>query len=199
MKLRIAKSRLGDAIHCRRGNHATKRAGDAVALIVRHDKQDVWGALRRHQFCRPAGLGIDGAEIDHTLKTCWRSRHVFTVGSCCGAGGTGRTRRLLCVSSRCGQYKDRRHQAKCEQTRTSLNFFDAHVDAYPFWQPTGEALAERNWVRCAERSLSTEDLLVHCQNCQRNPTWSRLPCQFNRSKKHYPNKLVGLIWPKQRL
>ena len=68
VELRVAQSRLRDAIHGRRRDDAAKGAGDAVALIVGHDQQDVGRAFGRDHCRRPIGLGIFGVHVDHAAE-----------------------------------------------------------------------------------------------------------------------------------
>ena len=48
VELRVAQSRLGDAVHRRCRDDAAKGARDAVALVVGHDEQHVRRAFGRH-------------------------------------------------------------------------------------------------------------------------------------------------------
>src|SRR5207249_7025749 len=68
MKLRVAKTGLGDAIQRRRGNDAAKRAGRAESAVVGHDQKDVWRTLRRHDARRPPRLRLRRLLLDQAAK-----------------------------------------------------------------------------------------------------------------------------------
>ena len=88
MKLRVAQSRLGDAIHRRRRDDAAERARNTVALVVRHDEQNVGRAFGRHDARRPVRRGILDAFLDHAAERHRWRRDLFPVN---GDGGVGRT------------------------------------------------------------------------------------------------------------
>src|SRR4249920_3528553 len=79
MKLDIAQSRLRDAIQRGGWDYATERAADTIALVVRHDEEDVGRALGGHDARRPPSLGIGGGFLDHAAEgQRWR-RDLFPV------------------------------------------------------------------------------------------------------------------------
>ena len=95
VELRVAQSRLGDAIQRGRRDDAAEGARNAVALVVGHDEQDVGRALGRHDARRPVRLGIHGAFLDHAAERQRRRRELFPVNRDGGTGRTGRAGDLL--------------------------------------------------------------------------------------------------------
>ena len=100
MKLRVAQTRLGDAIHRRRRNDAAERARNTVALVIGHDEQDVGCALGRHDARRPVRLGILDAFLDHAAERHRWRRELISVDNLSGVGRTGCAVDLL---SSCGR------------------------------------------------------------------------------------------------
>ena len=92
VELGVTQSRLGDAIHRGRRNDAAERARNAVALVIRHDEQNVRRALGRDDGRRPVRFGILDAFLDDAAKRQRRRRDLFPVNS---DGGAGRTRRAV--------------------------------------------------------------------------------------------------------
>src|SRR5260370_19395582 len=88
VELRVTQTRLGYAIHGRRGDDTAKGARHAVALVVRHDEKNVGRAVRRHDARRPVRLGIGGSFLDHAAE---RHRWRWNLFSVNGDGGVGRT------------------------------------------------------------------------------------------------------------
>ena len=88
VELRVAQSRVGDAIQRRRRDDAAEGARNAVALVVGHDEEHVGRAFGRHDPRRPPRLGILGAFLDHAAELRRRRRELFPAD---GRGGAGRT------------------------------------------------------------------------------------------------------------
>ncbi len=108
VELRVAQSRLGDAVQRRRRDDTAEGARHAVALVVGHDEQHVGRALGRHDARRPPGLGIRGAFLDHAAELQRRRRDLFSVDRGRGARRPQLARDLL-RRDRCdGQQRDER-------------------------------------------------------------------------------------------
>src|SRR5262245_31393078 len=88
VELRVTQPCLCNAVQRRRWDHAAKGAADSIALVVRHDEQDVWRALRGYHPWRPPWLGIRGGILNHAapLRVGWRQLFAADRGS--GAGGS---------------------------------------------------------------------------------------------------------------
>src|SRR5437870_13887291 len=86
MELRVAQTRFGDAIHRGRRDDATERARNAVALVVRHDEQNVGRAFGRYDARWPIRFGILDAFLDYPAKRQRRRWDLFTVDDDGGVG-----------------------------------------------------------------------------------------------------------------
>ena len=95
MELGVTQTRLGDAIQRGRRDDAAESARNAVALVVRHDEEDVGCALWRHDAGRPVGLGIQGTFFNHATERRRRRRKLFAIDCHGGIGRTGRAGDLL--------------------------------------------------------------------------------------------------------
>ena len=89
MKLRVTQSCLGYAIHRGRRDDTAKRARNTVALVVRHDEQDVGRAFGRHDARRPVRRGILDAFLDHAAKRQRRRRDLISVNRDVASGEPG--------------------------------------------------------------------------------------------------------------
>src|SRR5262245_15545101 len=90
MELRVAQARLGNAIHRWRWDDATKGARDTVALVIRHDEQDVRRLLARHDAWRPPGFRLESIVLDHTAEFRIGRRKLLAADGGCRAWRTGR-------------------------------------------------------------------------------------------------------------
>ena len=88
MELGVAQPCFGDAIQRRRRNDPAESAGNAVALVIGHDEQDVRRALGRDDARWPVRLGIGSSFLYHAAERQRRRRDLFPVN---GDGGVGRT------------------------------------------------------------------------------------------------------------
>jgi hypothetical protein len=106
VELRVAQSRLGDAIQRRRRDDAAEGARNPVALVVGHDEKDVGRALGR-----PVGRGIQGVFLNHAAELPRRRRKLFPAD---GRGGAGRTG---CAGDLLGRrwQGDEHHRRSCQQ------------------------------------------------------------------------------------
>ena len=95
VEVRVAQSRLGDAIHGRGGDDAAEGARRAETLVIRHDEQHVGRALRRHDARRPPGRRLRGLLLDHPAEFRIGRRKLFSVDRGGGAGRTWDTCDLL--------------------------------------------------------------------------------------------------------
>src|SRR5512132_508125 len=95
MELDVAQSRFGDAVQRRRRNDPAESAGNAVALIIGHDEQDVRRALGRDDAWWPVRLGISGSFLDHAAERHRWWRDLFPVNRHGGVRRTGRAVNLL--------------------------------------------------------------------------------------------------------
>src|SRR5437667_10014960 len=68
MELDVAQPCFGDAVQRRRRNDPAESAGNAVALVIGHDEQDVRRTLGRHDTRWPVRLGIGGSFLDHAAE-----------------------------------------------------------------------------------------------------------------------------------
>ncbi len=68
VELGVAQAGLRNAIERGCRDHAAEGARHAIALVVRHDQQDVRGALGRHDPRRPPGRRLLGALLDHAAE-----------------------------------------------------------------------------------------------------------------------------------
>src|SRR6266516_1100486 len=89
MELRVAQTRFGDALHRGRRDDATEGARNAVALVVRHDEQNVGRAFGRYDARWPIRFGILDAFLDHPTEWHWWWRDLFPVNRDGGVGRTG--------------------------------------------------------------------------------------------------------------
>ena len=101
VELRIAKAGLRNPVQRRRRDHTAERARDAVALVVRHDEQDVGRALGRHDARRPIRLRVLRVHVDHAAEPRRRVRNIPPVDGCLqrGRASASGSRRRTC--SRC--------------------------------------------------------------------------------------------------
>src|SRR5450631_2148097 len=95
VKLRIAQSRLGDAIHVRGRDDATKSASHSIALVVGHDQQHVRRTFGGHYGRWPVRLGIFGILLDLTTELRRLRRKLLAVEGDCRARRTWRPRDWL--------------------------------------------------------------------------------------------------------
>src|SRR5271155_4141341 len=79
MKVGVAQSRLGDAVDRGRRDDAAERTRNTVALVVCHDKQNVWRTLGRHDARRPPGSGVRGGLLDYATEFRGQWRKLFSV------------------------------------------------------------------------------------------------------------------------
>ena len=103
VEMRIPKPRLRNPVERRRWDDTAEGAGNAVALVVGHDQQDVWSPLGRHDAGRPKRLRLFGIEADLAAESRRRRRQVIAVnarggvwrsrGACGSPRGVGRVRR----------------------------------------------------------------------------------------------------------
>src|SRR5439155_21937781 len=100
MKLGVAQPRFGDAVQRRRRNDPAESAGNAVALVIGHDEQDVRRALWRDDARWPVRLGIGGSFLYHAAEGEWWWRDLFSVNRHGGIGRTGCAVDLLGPSGR---------------------------------------------------------------------------------------------------
>src|ERR1700722_1625270 len=95
MKLGVAQSRLGETVHRGRRDDAAERTRNTVALVVGHDKQNVWRTLGRHDARRPPRSRVGGAFLDHAAEFRGQWRKLFPVECSRGAGRTRNVSYLL--------------------------------------------------------------------------------------------------------
>src|SRR5437016_1046198 len=88
VELRVTQSRLGYAVHGRRRDYTAKGARNAIALVVRHDEQNVGRAFGRYDARWPIRFGILDAFLDYATEWHGWWRDLFPVN---GDGGVGRT------------------------------------------------------------------------------------------------------------
>ena len=69
MELGISKPGLRDPVQRWRWDDTAEGARNAVALVVRHDEQNIGRALGRHDARRPLRLGVLGIHADHGRRT----------------------------------------------------------------------------------------------------------------------------------
>jgi len=102
VEVRVAQPRLRDPVQRRRRDDASKRAIDAIALVVGHDEQHVGRAPGRYNPRRPPGPRILGAFLDDAAEFRRRRRKLLSVEGCDGVGRAwrrgGRLGRFLVVS-----------------------------------------------------------------------------------------------------
>ena len=109
MKLRVTQTCIRNPVERRRRNNATKCTRHAVALIIRHDQQNVRCAFGRHDSWWPPRCGILGAFLDDSTKLLGR-RGVVSIDRCCCARRAWCASHLLSVTC-CGHDdKNRRDQ-----------------------------------------------------------------------------------------
>src|SRR2546430_12531896 len=72
MELGVAQPCFGDAVQRRRRNDPAESAGNAVALVIGHDEQDVRRALGRDDARWPVRLGVGGSFLYHAAE--WQRR-----------------------------------------------------------------------------------------------------------------------------
>src|SRR4030095_14827809 len=95
MKLRVAQTRPRDTIQRGCRNDTAERARNTVALVVRHDEQDVGRAFWRHDAWLPPRCGILDAFLDHAAERHRRRRELFSAdggGRAWGGAGGGEPR-----------------------------------------------------------------------------------------------------------
>src|SRR6266566_4794706 len=117
MELRVAQTRFGDAIHRGRRDDATERARNAVALVVRHDEQNVGRAFGRYDARWPIRRGVLDALLDHATEWHGWWRDLFAVNRDGGVGRTGCAVDLLGPSGRRNRHDGgSEHPAKKEMS-----------------------------------------------------------------------------------
>ena len=89
VELGVAQSGCRDAVERRRRDDPAECAGDAIALVVGHDEQNVRRALRRNNARRPIGRRLGRRFLDHAAERQRRRRKLAAVNRNRGAGGAG--------------------------------------------------------------------------------------------------------------
>ena len=100
VEVRVAQPGVRDAIQSRTWDDAAESARHAEAVVVRHDEQDVWRALRRHDARRPPGRRLRGPLLDDAAKGRIGRRKLFAVDGGGGASGDPRTPFTCCAPQR---------------------------------------------------------------------------------------------------